>query len=281
MLTPHHGYSLYYNISGLYDVGKSTLVHEAAKEVGCGVIYVDVPTNVEKFGDEFAKALNISFDKPISLTLALLRNICGIPLKSDLFENLWKPAVIIYDNVDRLALKNPNLLDVLQDDADVSEYIPLFVTSEGTVRRMRGRSSWYRAALTFEIGDMTKDESMDYLVNKSEIPLREAEQFYNLLGGRIEHLTIAVDLFKNTPSFEEAGINPGGHYHNIAKKIVKILLEKGKIKYFDYYAIVNDRKVADFLLATNIFSVRPAKLDINFNSKLIESIIREKIVSLY
>ncbi|CAG8684437.1 24730_t:CDS:2, partial [Dentiscutata erythropus] len=319
MLTPDKEYSLYRTISGSHGVGKSTLVRKAAKKVSRGVIYVDVPANFENFGDEFAKALNISFDKPISLTSALLRKICGIPLKSGISQDpKWvraldsfkrgaetylktygKPAVIIYDNVNRLALKNPKLLDVLQDDAkdhaDVSEYITLFVTSEGTVKRMQGRSSWSRATRTFEIGDMTKVESMDYLVNKSGIPLREAEQFYNLLGGRIEHLITAVDLFAETPSFEEcketlvkrheatfteAGINPGGRYHDIAKKVVNVLLEKGQIGFLEYHKIVNDAKVANFLLATNIFSYHPEKSVINFHSKIIEFIIREKIVEI-
>ncbi|CAG8800842.1 22811_t:CDS:1, partial [Racocetra persica] len=82
MLTPQYGSNFYQVVSGSHGVGKSTIVCQAAKEVGRGVIYIDVPPNVTKFGDEFAKALNISFDEHISFTSALFRKIWGIPLGS-------------------------------------------------------------------------------------------------------------------------------------------------------------------------------------------------------
>ncbi|CAG8784513.1 6818_t:CDS:1, partial [Acaulospora colombiana] len=50
-----------------------------------------------------------------------------------------KPAVIVYDNVSRLVHKNPEILDILQDDAkdnaDDQIYIAVFVSSEGAVPR--------------------------------------------------------------------------------------------------------------------------------------------------
>ena len=53
-----------------------------------------------------------------------------------------RPAVIIYDNVSRLAHQNPEILDILQDDAkdnaDSRTYMAVFVSSEGLVpRRMQ------------------------------------------------------------------------------------------------------------------------------------------------
>ena len=54
-------------------------------------------------------------------------------------EKHGKPPVIIYDNVNRLIHKNPEFLDILQDDAkdnaDDQNYIAVFVSSEGTVPR--------------------------------------------------------------------------------------------------------------------------------------------------
>jgi hypothetical protein len=48
-----------------------------------------------------------------------------------------KPMVIIYDNINRLARKNPEILDILQDDAkdnaDERKYIAVFVCSEDSV----------------------------------------------------------------------------------------------------------------------------------------------------
>ncbi len=56
--------------------------------------------------------------------------------------------------------------------------------------------------LILEISDLTRDESMDYPVNKRGIPLRGAEKFYNLLGGRIIDLQSAAKLFEKTQSFD-------------------------------------------------------------------------------
>ncbi|CAG8846129.1 2648_t:CDS:2, partial [Racocetra persica] len=103
-----------------------------------------------------------------------------------------KPAVIVYDNASRLARETPQILDILQDDAkenaDYSKYISLFVTNEETV--------------LMRMQDLTKDESMDFLVNKNGIPLKEADQFYNLLGGRFIYLKRAIQVFKETRSFD-------------------------------------------------------------------------------
>ena len=45
-----------------------------------------------------------------------------------------KPTVIVYDNVDRLIHTNPEILDILQEDAkdnaDDREYIAVFVCNE-------------------------------------------------------------------------------------------------------------------------------------------------------
>ncbi|CAG8817244.1 206_t:CDS:2 [Gigaspora margarita] len=312
MLTPQPDSSFYQVISGSHGVGKSTIVSQAAREVGRGVIYVDIPPDNTQFGNEFAKALNISFDEHITFMSTLFRKIWGIPLESGVSQDpKWtralarfqhgaeaylkaygKPAVIIYDNASRLTHE---ILDILQNDAkenaNYSNYISLFVTSEGSVpMRMQGRSAWSRAESIFEIPDLPKDKSMDFL-DKNGIPLKEAEQFYNLIGGRIIQLKRAVKLFK-TRSFDEtknifmddqlrnftrAEILPGGLYHNVASKIIKILLEKGQIEYIDFQEIVNDKKVADILLDSNIFSLRPSGSTINFESKLVESFIREKL----
>ena len=48
-----------------------------------------------------------------------------------------------------------------------------------------------------EISDMTRDESINYLVDKREISPKEAADFYELFGGRIVHLKDAVNQFKN------------------------------------------------------------------------------------
>ena len=50
-----------------------------------------------------------------------------------------KPPVIIFDNIGRLAHKNSEILDILQDDAKDNandrKYIAVFISSEGSVLR--------------------------------------------------------------------------------------------------------------------------------------------------
>ena len=63
-----------------------------------------------------------------------------------------KPPVIVYDNISRLVHKNPEILDILQDDAkdnaDDREYVAVFVSSEGKVpRRMECKYCLFFGAL--------------------------------------------------------------------------------------------------------------------------------------
>ena len=52
-----------------------------------------------------------------------------------------------------------------------------------------------------EIGDLSKNESMNYL-NKHKINNAEAEKLYELVGGRIADLKSVSKKFKNGQSFE-------------------------------------------------------------------------------
>ncbi len=91
ILSPPPYHAFYHFIGGETGVGKSTAISKAINEVSHGVIYIDMPAEVEKFGDDFAKALNISsFEKPISFTSAMFRNILGIPLESGTLNDLTK-----------------------------------------------------------------------------------------------------------------------------------------------------------------------------------------------
>ncbi|CAG8725868.1 9075_t:CDS:2, partial [Ambispora leptoticha] len=168
LFQPDKNHSYYHVICGEYGTGKTTLTAKEAREIGKGVIYVDVPANINKLGEEFGKALNFTFDEDAMLTLRLKRKFFG-DSKDELGNSKWeramdafkrasevykakhgKPPVIIYDNVSRLVNKNPEILDILQDDAkdnaDRRKYIVVFVSNEGSVpRRMESRSAWSRA----------------------------------------------------------------------------------------------------------------------------------------
>ncbi|RIA82359.1 hypothetical protein C1645_835480 [Glomus cerebriforme] len=112
-----------------------------------------------------------------------------------------KPMVIVYDNVSHLVYNNPKILDILQDDAkhsaDDQKYIAVFVCSEGSVpRRMESRSAWSRAKQpVMEIGDFSREESMEYLIKKRNIKEVDAEKLYELVGGRIVELKDVADDF--------------------------------------------------------------------------------------
>ena len=61
-----------------------------------------------------------------------------------------------------------------------------------------------------EIGDLTKEESLDYLINKcgiktvrkGKIDITEAERLYELVGGRIVNLQSVASKFLKGQDFE-------------------------------------------------------------------------------
>jgi hypothetical protein len=56
MFKPPSNYRFYHAIVGEHGTGKTTVVKQAAREVGKGVIYVDVPENVENFAENLGNA---------------------------------------------------------------------------------------------------------------------------------------------------------------------------------------------------------------------------------
>jgi len=64
-------------------------------------------------------------------------------------------------------------------------------------------SSWPRAETpVMEIGDLSKEESMEYLINKRKINEAEAKKLYELVGGCILELKAVSDDFFAGKSFE-------------------------------------------------------------------------------
>lgn len=72
------------------------------------------------------------------------------------------------------------------------------------------RNAWSRAEEPIEIGDLTREESLDYLINKREIKTvregkidtTEAERLYELVGGRIVDLQSVTGKFLKGQDFE-------------------------------------------------------------------------------
>jgi hypothetical protein len=56
--------------------------------------------------------------------------------------------------------------------------------------------SYLRASYQpFEIGDLSKEESIEYLVNKHKIKEEVAKSLYELVGGRIVDLKLVADKY--------------------------------------------------------------------------------------
>jgi ABC-type molybdenum transport system ATPase subunit/photorepair protein PhrA len=53
--------SNYWVISGEHGTGKTTTVQKVCHEIGKGIIYVDVPKDVDDFKDALAKAIGLTY----------------------------------------------------------------------------------------------------------------------------------------------------------------------------------------------------------------------------
>ncbi|CAI2177568.1 3892_t:CDS:10, partial [Funneliformis geosporum] len=148
----HH--SRYYTVYGEHGTGKTTLIRLASREVGHGVVYVDVPHVVNNFGKAFGEAINFAFEEDVSYNKQLRRKLGNTDNESD--DPKWvraliafqraaeaykvkydRPMVIVYDNISRL---DPETIRILQngakDNADSRTYIAVFVSSEGSVPKI-------------------------------------------------------------------------------------------------------------------------------------------------
>ncbi|CAG8518268.1 10913_t:CDS:2 [Dentiscutata heterogama] len=282
ILQPNEDQSFYHVVCGEHGTGKTTLTRIASREAGqdkdrgiqggAGVIYVDIPPDFKDLGDAFGKAINFAFEENISFTVQLGRKILGTTKdKSEISE--WKRAmkafkrasatykakhgkspVIIYDNVSRLVHKNPEVLDILQDDAkdnaDYQNYIAVFVSSEGSVpRRMESRSAWSRAENPIEIGDLSKEESINYLIDKRKVKKEEAEKLYELVGGRIIDLRRVANKSLAGQNFEVIK----------QKESIKALLDSKELDFTAFMELFNNYEEASEVLEKNIFAYHPEK----------------------
>ena len=144
--------------------------------------------------------------------------------------------MLVLDNVNRLAQKNPELLDMLQDiakdAADDRIFTTVFVMSEGQAPIQMigkfcldscvngfgdkyanyilwihiGRSASSRLGVVMEIGDLTQEEATDFLCNKRAISKLVAKDIYQLVGGRVGLLVSAVN--KLNSGLDLAGFSP-------------------------------------------------------------------------
>ncbi|RHZ80041.1 hypothetical protein Glove_139g92 [Diversispora epigaea] len=282
-----------YIIYGKSGTGKSISIKMTSREVGQGVLYVDIPPQLEGFGREFAKAMNID--------ISWLPNKEQWKAALSAFERIAKvykakygrPLVIVYDNVDQLISENTEILDFLQSSVteydNKRKYVAVFVCREFSVhQRISSRGHWTDIAY-FEIGDLTKEESIDYL-NKQNIKEEEAIKIYELVGGCILNLKeVVVDLFSGQ-SFEDikknikiqaekeffgAALISCGEYYEVGRKITNALLNSKELYFSELWEIPNYSERDNELLSKNVFEYHPETHKITFKSKSVENLIRE------
>ena len=78
---PDEDQSSYYVIYGEHGTGKTTLIKRVAREIGKGVIYIDIPEDFNKLGEEFGKAINFKFEEDVKNSMLISR------LKQKFFGN--------------------------------------------------------------------------------------------------------------------------------------------------------------------------------------------------
>ncbi|RIB08088.1 hypothetical protein C2G38_2272111 [Gigaspora rosea] len=333
-------------VCGEHGTGKTTLTRIASSEVEHGVIYIDVPANFNKLGEAFGKAINFTFEESISFTGQLMRKILGETNTNDKLKiSEWeramdafkrasavyktkhnKPPVIIYDNLSRLVHINPEILDILQDDAkdnaDDRKYIAVFVSNEGDVPRRisvsanrvfgsiiyrhiyksiffyLARSSWLRAEEPIEIGDLSREESLNYLINKrgiktvkeGKVDTTEAEKLFDLVGGRIVDLkSIADKYLKRIPievieykiltkvedKFRTAKLLETHKHHEVGKRIISVLLVSKELSRIAFEKFFDKPEQAIEILGSNVFAYHPEKNTVTFQSRSVERYIQK------
>ncbi|KAF0478847.1 hypothetical protein F8M41_023941 [Gigaspora margarita] len=257
---PDVDHSYYHVICGEHGTGKTTLARMEAKNVGRGVIYVDVPPNFEDLGRSFGKAINMFFLEDISIISLLVRKFF--------------------------------LTDEAKRSADERTYVAVFVTSEGSVpHRMESRSSWSRAKKpVVEIGDLSEEESIKYLIEKRKIAEVNARKIYELVGGRIVELKSVADDFLSGQSFQvikqailnqtekkfqSAQLLPGDKYYEIGKNIIRDLLSSKELRFLEFRKFFSNGEGLNEVLKNNIFAYHPSNNTVTFQSQSVECYVRE------
>ncbi|CAG8683023.1 4102_t:CDS:2, partial [Racocetra fulgida] len=255
VLEPISDHSSYHVVVGNHGTGKTTVVRQCARDVGKGVIYVDVPPILDNFIDNLANAIGYSFEEYVSFTDLFKRKILGKSESARKYKaNNGKPPVLILNNISQLSQKNVNLLEDLQDFAKLHA-------------DQSKRSSWSRAEKNLiVIEDLTSEEAFTYLHSKLGIEKKVTNQLIQLLGSRIRDLKEYDNM---------AEMMEGERNHVIGKVIVQELVKNEKIHYDTFIKLVNNKQIANELLQANVFSYNPESRAVTFQSRATKAFVRE------
>ncbi|KAI9782085.1 MAG: hypothetical protein M1839_005431 [Geoglossum umbratile] len=298
LITPEkepQGYSL---VIGEHGTGKTSLIQLIVNSLKKpkGVVYVmipntdDVNTNPTIVIDAVKKALGWSVDPVLDSrdTATTIFEVFDVFSRVALrYRNAHQAIpVLVVDNTNKL----PTLLlaqfqDFAKEASDSGIATVIFVSSEGRIpRRMRERSAWSRVQRVFEIGDVSRDEALQYL-RLHGIDDKTAAQIYELVGGRMILLKstarniqkgVRIDdlrhaLFNETDDrLRVTGMLPGGEFHKQGKAIISKLLKENVISNYTYWTTVGDDKIGEEMLQKNVFSYHFSAGNVTFQSTLMK-----------
>lgn len=211
ILTPKK-IDLYAVVVGERGSGKSTAVRKviASLPEPRGIIYFNAPASSWKFSIELAKT--IGFKDEIDMVGGVRRHLSGLSkeekepdmkhepratfdrLDSALLEaastfkrRYKRPLVLVIDSVDILAKKEPEFLGILQDFAKeracIGDLRIVFISSDGSALTMlQSHSAWSRAQDPLEVGEISDEDAVKYLVSK-DVPESKAKRAVEELTG--------------------------------------------------------------------------------------------------
>jgi hypothetical protein len=202
-LTDH----LYYVVIGDEGTGKSTVIRAAIRSLASpkAVVYCEVRSSLDFVGD-LAKI--VGYRPSFSLRARFWRWMQGEDFKAPVLT--WgqlqsklasvakiasKPLVIVLDSADRLFEEDPEFFSKLQRDAkagaDHGSPIYVFVLTKGRgLTLLRSHSEWSRAALPFEVQDVSNDQAVKVLLAKHDTmkPEDADAAVQTITGGRFHLL---------------------------------------------------------------------------------------------
>jgi len=222
--------SNYYLITGEHGTGKTTAIKQACRNVGSGVIYMEVPEYIANFALVFANATGFEsrvsgffpwlnqqiFGEKMIVSVDLANQGNWMPIYNKFKETAkWyeakhgKVPVLVIDNVNEIAKQNPEMLQVLQNGAksaiDNQHFVTVFVASDGTApEQLTGRSAFSRGD-TYRIWDINQKQVFEYLKKRGleDVDGTLYSRVFNLVGGRLQTLNSVSTKLLWGQSFED------------------------------------------------------------------------------
>ena len=298
----------YVIIVGERGTGKSTVIRRSLSSLPIpkGTIYLSCPEIANQFSIQLAK--RTSFAKPIDFRRGYKRWVertTKVDPRDELeatFLTLWphvteaaakfkakhgRPAILVIDDADHLARQYPDLLrkfqDYVKDCVDAKTLRVVFISSDGsTLSLMEARSSWSRAAYPFEVGEISDDKAVEYLVGNG-VDKEAAERVVaEMTGGHLAALDSFVTSFGKKPfhqmlaekdkllrmKMQVVGLP-------LSRAVFRVLIRDGKVFTSRPVALRMTLAHDDSLLAANILAVH-ANSTYTFHDRHVQSWFRRQ-----